>query len=180
MIEFIVLSIFTVIVAITAWVEFHEVVSEITVLNPESAKGTAVVIYQKGLREFQPTAASAFAKGLASSGWRVEMTTVSPHTPTDLTNYNLLVLGWPTYWFTPSLPIRRYLRRIGDLKGKRTVIICTAAGAPINSCTKMKSLVQATNGIVERSLVLFTMRPNDGNDDPLEIATQVGKEIPLP
>lgn len=168
------------IAAVTAWVEFREVASKVKVLNPEGGKGTALVVYQKGLRDFQPELASAFAKGLRSRGRRVEVTTVSSRAPTDISVYDLLVLGWPTYWFNPSLPIRRYVRRIGDLEGKKTVIICTAAGAPAGSCRKMMSLVRAANGTFLRSLTLFTMRPNEGNGDPVAIASQVGKELPLP
>jgi flavorubredoxin len=166
--------------AITAWVEFHEVVSEVKVLNPESDKGTALVIYQKGLRDFGPNVAFAFANGLVSTGWRVEITTVSPTTPTDISSYDLLVLVWPTYLFSPSLPIRKYLRRIGDLEEKRIIIICTAAGAPRGSCEKMNNLVQAAHGSVEKALTLFTMRPNEGNGDPFEIAMSIGKETLLP
>ena len=174
------LSIIAVIAAVTVWVELHEVVSEIKVLNPEGDKGTALVVYQKGLRDFQPKVAFAFAEGLVSRGWRVEITAVSSRAPTDISSYDLLVLGWPTYWFNPSLPIQRYLKRIGNLEGRTTVIICTASGAPASSCEKMKSLVQAANGTILKSLTLFTIRPNEGNGDPVEIATQVGKEIPLP
>ena len=177
---FIFICFLVVTVAVVFWIEFHEVVSPIRVLNSEGEGGTALVVYQKGLRDFQPKVAFAFAEGLVSNGWRVEVTTVSSHAPTKISSYDLLVLGWPTYLFTPSLPIRRYLRRIGDLKSKSTVIICTAAGAPINSCKKMKSLVQAAKGNVVKTLTLFTLRPNEGNRDPVEMSTQVGKEIPLP
>jgi flavorubredoxin len=179
MIEFIVPVILFVSMAVVAWVEFHEVVSEIKILNSEGEGNTALIIYQKGLRDFQPRVAFAFAEGLVSKGWRVEITTVSSRAPTDISGYDLLVIGWPTYMFNPSLPLRRYLKRIGDLKNKGVVIICTAAGAPAGSCKKMKDLVQATNGKIVKSLTLFTMRPNEGNSDPMEIATKIGKEIPL-
>lgn len=180
MIEFIAVGILAIIVAVTAWLEVHEVESEVRVLNPTGALGTALVVYQKGLRDFQPKVASAFADGLVSNGWRVEITTVSLHAPTDISSYQLLVLAWPTYWFSPSRPIRRYLKRMGDLEGKRTVIICTAAGAPAGSCERMKRLVHAANGNVVKSLTLFTMRPNEENGDPVEIAARGGKETPLP
>ncbi len=179
MILFIFLFVLAVTVTITVWLEFHEVVSPIRVLNSEGEGGTALVVYQKGLRDFQPKVASAFAEGLVSKGWRVEITTVSPRAPTKISKYDLLVLGWPTYWFTPSLPIRRYLRRIGDLEGKKTVIICTAAGAPAGSCRKMMSLVQRANGTILKALTLFTMRPNEGNGDPLAMATQAAEELHL-
>lgn len=177
MILFVPLVVLAAVVAVTAWVEFHEVVSEVKVLNPEGDTGRALVVYQKGLRDFQPRVASGFAEGLVSSGWRVEITTVSSRAPTEISGYDLLVLGWPTYWFNPSLPIRRYLGRIGDLRGKKTVIICTAAGAPAGSCEKMMKLVQAANGTIVKSLTLFTVRPNEGDGDLVAMATQVGKEL---
>ena len=143
----------------------------------DSKKGTAFIIYQKGLRDFQPKVAHAFAKGLISNDWRAEITTVSFNAPTDVSSYDLIVITWPTYWFNPSLPIKKYLQRTQNLEGKSTVIICTAAGAPLNSCEKMKSLVQAAGGTVIKSLILYTMRPNDGNGDPLETASRIGMEI---
>jgi flavorubredoxin len=180
MIEVIGLAMLAVIGAVTAWVEFHAVVSEMTIVNPEGEGGTALIVYQKGLGTFQPRVASAFAEGLVSRGWRVESTTVNSYAPTDLSSYDLLDIGWPTYWFSPSLLLRRYVKRIGALDGKRVVVICTAAGAPAGSCEKMRRIVQAAHGTVVRSLTLFTMRPNEGNDDPEEIATNVGREIALP
>jgi flavorubredoxin len=108
----------------------------------------------------------------------VEITTVNSQTPTDISSYDLLVLGWPTYIFSPSLPIRRYLKRIGDLKNKDVVILCTAAGYPGESCEKMRSIVQGTNGNVVKTLTLFSMRPHEDNLDPVEIATETGKQSP--
>lgn len=179
MIQFIFLSILVGIATVTVWVEFHEVTSPVKILNPEGESGKGLVVYQKGLRDFQPKVAFAFAEGLASNGWRVKITTASSHAPIDISNYDLLVIGWPTYWFTPSYYIQRYLRRIGDLKGKDTVIICTAAGAPRSSCEKMKTFVQASNGNVVKTLTLFTMRPNKDNRDAIEIANETGKQINL-
>jgi flavorubredoxin len=175
MIWYIFILILIVIGVVTAWVEFHEVVSEVKVLNPDGEKGTALVVYQRALRDFQPKMASAFAEGLASGGLRVDITTVSSQAPTDLTKYDLIVLGWPTFWFNPSLPVRRYVDRVKDFEQKSIVIICTAAGSPLGSCEKMRTLVSSANGNIVRSLTLYSMRPNEGDRDPVEIAMQAGK-----
>ena len=50
-------------------VEFREVKSPVKVLNPEGKVGATLVVYQKGLRDFQPKIAYGFAKGLVSTGW---------------------------------------------------------------------------------------------------------------
>ena len=73
------------------------VVSEIKKLNPEGTAGTAFVVYHAGKSNFQQTVISAFVEGLVSNGWRVELTTASDQTPTDLSACDLLVLGGPTY-----------------------------------------------------------------------------------
>jgi len=178
----IVLAILTSIGLLTVWLEYYEFNNEVNILNPTGDKGTALVVYQLGISNFQRRMAHAFAEGLVSSGWRVEITTVSTQAPTDVSGYSLLVLGWPTYWFNPSLPVRKYLSRIGDIEKKNTVIICTAAGSPLNSCETMKNLVQAANGKIVKSLTLFTLRPNmvNGVNEPDKIAFHAGQEITLP
>lgn len=159
-----------------------EVVSEVEVRNPEGDAGTALVVYHPGKSDFQEKVTYAFAEGLASNGWRVEITTASSQTPTDLAGYDLLVLGGPTYWFAPNRPIRRYLSRLGDLGGQPTATIITAMGAGERSISIMEQEVREANGELVKSLILYTMRPNEelyGINDAVEIATQAAKEIPL-
>ncbi|MFH0896842.1 MAG: hypothetical protein V1850_02180 [Candidatus Bathyarchaeota archaeon] len=103
MIQFLFLLILALTVTVTAWIELYEVVSEVKVLNPVGCNRTALVVYQKGLIDFQPKMVFAFAEGLASSGWRVDVTTVSPRAPTDISSYDLLVIARPTYFFSPFL-----------------------------------------------------------------------------
>jgi flavorubredoxin len=160
-----------------------EVVSEVEVRNPEGDAGTALVVYHPGKSDFQEKVTYAFAEGLVSNGWRVEITTASSQAPTDLAGYDLLALGGPTYWFTPARPVRRYLSRLGDLGGQPTATIITAMGAGGRSISIMEKDVREANGDLVKSLILYTMRPNEdlyGINDAAEIATQAAKEIPPP
>ncbi len=164
----------------------QEVVSQVEVLNPGGDRGTALVVYHPGGRRFLHEVTAAFAEGLVSSGWRVEMTTASSQAPTDLSSYDLLVLGGQTYFWSPVRPSRNYASRLGDLGGKPTVIIITGFGATGRSMTIMERLVREANGDLVRSLSLTTLRPND-EEDPrpneevaAEMATRVGADIPLP
>ena len=86
-----------------------EVKSEVEVRNLEGDAGTALLVYHPGKSDFQEKVTYAFAEGLVSNGWRVELTTASAQAPTDLSSYDLLALGGPTYWFAPARPVRRYL-----------------------------------------------------------------------
>ena len=167
----------------------REIVSDLQILNPGGKGGTALVVYHPGKSDFQRRVFAGFAEGLVSNGWRVEITTPSPQTPTELTGYDLLVLGGATYGFKPNQPIQRYLSRLGDLGGKPTVTIITALGMGERSTRIMEQLVHQANGHLVKALVLYKARPND-EDNPVggrqnqnvavEMATQAALEIELP
>jgi flavorubredoxin len=188
-IALIAVSVLFVVVALLYYGRNREVVSEVKTLNPEGDGGTALVVYHPGKSDFQHRVFSGFAEGLVSRGWRVEITTPSSQAPTALSGYDLLVLGGPTYWFTPNRPIRRYLSRLGDLGGQRTVTIITAMGAGERSTSIMEKQVREANGDLVKALLLYKMRPNDDDNYvdsqqnqalAVEMATQATKDIPLP
>jgi hypothetical protein len=164
----------------------QEVVSQVEVQNPAGERGTALVVYHPGRRHFLHKVISAFAEGLVSSGWRVESTTASSQAPTDLSNYDLLVLGGQTYFWSPVRPIRNYASRLGDLGGRPTAIIITGFGATGRSISIMERLVQEAKGDLVNSLSLTTLKPNDEKDPrpneevAVEMATRAGREIRLP
>jgi hypothetical protein len=170
-------------VALLYFVTSLEVVSGIEVLNRAGERGTALVVYHPGLTAFHERVTSAFADGLVSNGWRAEMTTASSRAPADLSSYDLLVLADPAYPWTPNLPIKRYLSRLGDLGGQKTAIIVTAIGMGGPSISAMERLVRAANGDLVQSLLLHSLAPNEeiyGISEPEEIAYQLARGITLP
>ena len=124
-----------------------DVVSPIYVINAGGSK-TALVVYQPGLTSSPKDNSYAFADGLASSGWRVEITTASSQAPSDLSNYSLLVLAFPIYGGGPGTAAVRYVDRLGNLQGMRTVIIDVPSSENV-----MEKKVQAENGTVVEKLV---------------------------
>jgi len=153
-----------------------DVASEIEIINPEGSK-SALVIYHPGMTSLMKDVTYAFADGLVSNGWRVEITTPSSEAPTDISGYDLLVLGSPVYGFSLTPTIERHLERIGDLKKIETVAILTAAGAPGESASTMEKAILDSNGTVKEVIVLFGMAPNEGDANPVDLAEQAGKEI---
>lgn len=125
----------------------RDVVSPIDVVNAGEVK-TALSVYQPGLSSQTKDISYAFADGLASGGWRVEITTASSQAPSDLSNYSLLVLAFPIYGGAPGTAAVRYVDRLGNLEGIHTVIIDVPA-----SENAMKQKVQAENGTVIETLV---------------------------
>jgi len=149
----------------------REVVSEIDVINADGSK-TALIVYQPGFSSFPRDVSYAFAEGLASSGWRVEITTASPQAPSDLSKYSLLVLGYPNYGSTPGTAIVSYVNRVENLDGINTVIISCAGGTSTASIDTLKQQVQAANGTFYDALAL-----SNQVSSALESARQAGSNI---
>ena len=149
----------------------REVVSEIDVKNADGGK-TALVVYQPGFSSFPNDVSYAFADGLASSGWRVEITTASSEAPSDLSKYSLLALAYPVYGGTVGTAIVRYVERISDFEGVNTVIIACGGGDSGESIIPLKQQVEAANGTFYDSLAL-----SNSNSTALESARQAGSSI---
>jgi hypothetical protein len=167
---------------LSPWIN-AEVVSTPEILNAEGDTGTALVVYHPGKSDFQRDVSYAFAEGLVSHGWRVEITTASSQTPTDLSEFDLLVLGSPTYDWLPAEPVQAYVDRLGDLAGKPVVTIISGAGYTELSQPAMERLVQEAGGQVVKSLAVWSMRPNEdlyGINDATEAMRRAAQGISLP
>ncbi len=155
-------------------------------LNAIASGPAALVVYHPGLSDFPDSVVRAFAGGLAERGWRVRIASASRKTPVDLSQFQLVVLASPVYWWMPARPLTNYVRRVGDLGGRPTVVLLTAAGQGDRALDVMRRLVERRNGHIKRALVLYTMRPNDeariskvpNRTIALELAHAAGAAIP--
>jgi hypothetical protein len=150
----------------------REVVSEIDVINADGGK-TALIVYQPGFSSFPRDASYAFADGLASSGWRVEITTASSQAPSDFSKYSLLTLAYPVYGGTPGTAVVSYVNRVSDLNGINTVIIACGGGDSGETLNPpLKQQVQAANGTFYKGLLL-----SNQDSSAMESARQAGSNI---
>ncbi len=131
---------------------YREVPSPIETLNAAGSK-TALVVYHPGLTDFAHNVTYTYAEALAANGWRVDITTVSAQTPTDLKGYSLLVLNWAIYDLNPAPTMTNYVHRIGNLNGINTTIITISGGLdPFNAKDAMNRIVQDAGVNVVQSL----------------------------
>jgi flavorubredoxin len=149
----------------------RDVVSEIEVINT-AGSSTALLVYQPGFSGFPKDIVYAYAEGLSSSGWRVEITTASPQTPTDLSQYKLLTLAYPVYGGTPGTAIVNYLNRLSSLDETNIVIIACGGGDTGEIENPLEQQIQAANGTFYKGLSFSTQ---DGS--AIEKATQAGSSI---
>ena len=166
-------------VSLLGYVSFamnNDVVTQLVIKNPTGNK-TALVLYHPGLSSFSHDVSYAFADGLVSNGWRVEIATSSIEAPTNLSKYSLLVISSNTYAFTPDSPTTRQLERIGNLNGIQTVLLTLGAGSAQESQKALETTIQTSNGTILQSLILYSMAPNQGDRTATEIAQQTAREI---
>jgi hypothetical protein len=166
-------------VSLLGYVSFamnNDVVTQLVIKNATGSK-TALVLYHPGLSSFSHDVSYAFADGLVSNGWRVEIATSSIEAPTNISKYSLLVISSNTYAFTPDSPTTRQIERIGNLNGIQTVLLTLGAGNAQESQKALETTIQTSNGSILQSLVLYSMAPNQGDRSATEIAQQTAREI---
>jgi len=150
-----------------------EKVTGLDTKNSEGKSGKILVVYHPGLSSFQKDVTMSYVKGLVERNFIVDITTPSSNTTTEITNYDLIILGAPTYEFAPAKPMENYITRVSDFKGKKIVVIITGSGSTDESVAKMKELIESTNGALIESLPLWFLGPNEeiyGISDASEIA----------
>lgn len=155
-------------VLVLGWLQFsitQETASDIEILGADGTAGSALIVYHPGMSDLQERLTAAFARGLRENEWHVARTTTSSTAPTDLSNYDLLVLGVHTYWWSPDRPTQRYLARIGDLGGKPTVALLSGLGATGRSERLTREQIEAVNGEVVSIQPFWVMRPNYEDDN---------------
>jgi hypothetical protein len=107
----------------------------------------------------------------------VEIATPSIEAPTDLSKYSLLVVSSNTYASDPDKPTIRQLERIGDLNKIQTVLLTLGLGSAQQSKQSLENIVNASNGNIVQSQLLYSMAPNEGGKSATEIATQTAQQI---
>ena len=173
------LAIVVILAVLLAYVGFvisNDVFTQLVIRNPEGVK-TALVLYHPGLTSFSKDVAFAFSDGLVKNDWRVEVATPSIEAPTDVSKYSLLVVVSNTYAFTPDAPTTRHIERIGNLNGIQVVLLTLGAGSAQESKQSLENMIQARNGTIIKSLLLYSMAPNEGDKSATEIAEETAQQI---
>lgn len=157
----------------------EETVAEVSTLNVDGNGQRALIVYHAGGSEFQQRITTTFAESLAENGWSVDVTTASSQAPTNLADYDLLVLGTPTYnWGEASRPMQQYVSRVGAFNRLPTVTITSGVGYIAHP--QLDDLVVAAGGQVIRSIQIYTTAPNSeryGTDDHFEIMRRQAVEV---
>lgn len=85
-------------VGVAAWVSYRtssEVSRDPQVVDPAGeVKGRALIVFHPGVSDFPDSVTMAFARGLSSQGWQVELATASARAPSPVDRYDLLAVAY--------------------------------------------------------------------------------------
>ena len=159
-----------------------ESVKQLVALGGDGRAGRALIVYHSSHGGYQPLIQHAFAEGLQSQGWQVDITTASRVTPADLSLYGLLILGVPCYNWKPARPILNYLNRLGDLNGKPVALMVSGGGMTERCMRVLRERLAKAHGQVVLALEVWTSRSMVepyGLSDPREIMRRAGASLKL-
>ncbi len=124
-----------------------ETIREVEIQNPDGLTGTVFVVFRPGITSFNEAIVNEFIRGMVDSDWRVEVTTTSAQTPTNITAYDLIVLGSPVNGDSPHAAMLDYLTRV-DFEGKPVFLILTSGGLGDSSMDRFRNATINANGVV--------------------------------
>jgi hypothetical protein len=150
-----------------------EIIRDLEIQNPDGTKGTVFVVFRPGLTGFNEGVVNEFVRGLVDSDWRVEVTTCSSQTPTNVTLYDLIVLGSPVNGAKPHASMLEYLTRI-DFLGKPVVLILTSGGLGGTGMDYFGNATIAANGVILAEMQYAILESDAGSR-----AYTTGTEISL-
>ena len=125
----------------------REIVQDLVIQNPDGSKGSVFVVFRPGLTSFNEDIVNEFVRGLVDSDWRVEVTTSSQQTPTNVTTYDLIVLGSTVNGAKPHESMLAYLTRV-DFEGKPVVLILTSGFVGGPGIEAFENATNDANGVV--------------------------------
>jgi len=162
-----------------------EVISPVTTLGGDGRAGRALSVYHQGRGpgRFQARMQRAFAEGLQARGWQVDITTASRQTPTDLSRYDLVVLGAQAYNWRPARPVIDYVDRVATLRNKPVVAIVSGGGMTERAMQVLQAHIVQSGGLIVDAIEIWTSRDNEarhGLRDPVEIMRRAAAHVPLP
>lgn len=129
----------------------------------------ALVVYYPS--QTSEEVALQMAKGIHDAGYDVVVDQPRSDLSTDLTPYNIVVLGSPVERFQVESDLINYVKRVGDFSGKKVILFSTG-GLGIKK--ELHSLEKLLGGVVPAVKVKFRYMKKEHN---AKQAYQIGNQV---
>lgn len=148
-------------------------------LKPEVSKivGRALIVYHPGATGYTEEVAYAIGKTFQVKGWEVLLDRANSRAISDLSEFNLLCVGSPTYSGSPRPPIVEYINRCSNLENRVCLVFATGSNNPEEANKKMQNHLEAKAGKVISSLALLTKQKNQLDELTREFVEKMVKLI---
>lgn len=135
-----------------------------TTLNPTgNTTGKALVVYDPGLSGAPKTVATTMAEDLKSMGYTVTLAGINSKDAKNISNYDVLIIGSPTYAGNPSSTVKSYINTLNVNNNTRVGVFSYGGGADDQDSNKvMQQLLQDKGVNVKVSIKYDT---NAGQND---------------
>jgi flavorubredoxin len=132
-----------ILIFVVVWIIGHSGSSDSEILKPDGAiTGKALVVYDPGLSGGTKTAATYMAEDLTTKGYEVKLASVKSGNLSDLSGYNFLIVGSPTYGAKPTEPITSYLNSLENQNNITAGVFALSAGDKQDAEIVMKGILE--------------------------------------
>ena len=96
------------------------------ILNPTGTTvGNALVVYNPGISGTAKNVHTVFANDLQAKGYKVNIAGIKSATVTNTSNYNIIIIGGPTYGASISKSVVSYLSTLKPPEGAKIGVFTT-------------------------------------------------------
>jgi len=148
----------------------RDTTSPLETRNPSGTTGYMLIVYRPGISSFPADVMNKFAEGAISTGWKLDISTVSEISPKDISKYDLIVILSPVYMGAPQAEIATYLSSVDLLQKPVVSILACGSNTGLPAMNKLVAQISAANGT---NLVQAAFNINGNRDQVLVEANQL-------
>ena len=133
-------------------VGYYNTMGNETITPDSNVTGKALIVYDPGYSGETKNVASSMAQDLKSKGYEVKLAGVSSNYASNITGYDVLIFGSPTYAAAPSGIVKSYLKGLNIPPNVTVGVFSTGSGADDqDSNLVMQDIIQNKNITVKVS-----------------------------
>lgn len=102
-------------------------------ISSKNSGKKALIVFQPGLSQATSKAAEQIAKGLNKGGYEIILNNPGQHLSTDISKFELVVFGSPTYGGQVSKVLTQYMSEIKDFSFSKVILFTTGLNANVTA-----------------------------------------------
>lgn len=127
-------------------VAYYNTMGSETIIPDGNVTGKALIVYDPGYSGETKNVATSMAQDLKTKGYEVKLAGVRSNDATNITGYDVMIFGSPTYAADPSGIIKSYLEGLNIPQNVTVGVFSTGSGADDQDSNQvMQEIIQKKN-----------------------------------